>query len=89
MTDPADLDRLDAAAAALAAQAGTLPALLDRAVARSGVDVWQGPAQEHLADELARLRGILRTAADELYGLAARLRAQVRAAEPPGMRRVV
>jgi hypothetical protein len=90
-----DAATLDAAAATLAEQAGALPGLLDRAVARSGVDVWQGPAQEHLSDELARLRGVLRTASGELSDVAARLRADaaaLRAAEEPvhaGMRRVL
>jgi uncharacterized protein YukE len=81
MTDAA---ALDAAASALAGQAGTIPGLLDRALARSGVDVWQGPAQEDLADDLVRLRGVLRSAAGELSGIAARLRAEAataRAAE--------
>jgi septal ring factor EnvC (AmiA/AmiB activator) len=67
---------LDAAAAELAGQAAVLPGLLDRAVARSGVDVWQGPAQQDLAGELARLRGALRGAAGELSALAVRLRAE-------------
>lgn len=67
---------LDAAAAALAEQAGIVPGLLDRAIARSGVDVWQGPAQERLADDLVRLRSILRGAADDLNALASRLRAE-------------
>jgi hypothetical protein len=89
VTDP---DALDAAAAALDVQAGTLPGLLDRAVARSGVNVWQGPAQEHLADELVRLRGVLRTAASELSGVAVRLRGEAAAARaaaaPPASRAV-
>lgn len=91
MTDPA---ALDAAAAALVAQAGAMPRLLDRALARSGVNVWQGPAQAHLADDLATLRRALGAAADELYAVAARLRAQAAAARgpdaaAPAMRRVV
>ena len=65
----------EAAASALDGQAGILPGLLDRAVARNGVDVWQGPAQADLAGELSRLRGALRTAAGELRGVASSLRA--------------
>jgi hypothetical protein len=67
---------LDAAAAALAEQARVVPGLLDRALARSGVDVWQGPAQERLLDDLRGLRSVLRVAADELAFLATRLRAE-------------
>jgi hypothetical protein len=80
VTDPA---ALDAAAAALAGQAGIVPGLLDRALARSGVDVWQGPAQEELQDELVRLRGVLRGVSSELYDVAARLRAEAAAQRPP------
>ena len=67
---------LDAAAAALAEQARVVPGLLDRALARSGVDVWQGPAQESLSDDLLRLRTTLRSVSDELAALASRLRAE-------------
>jgi len=67
---------LEAAAAAFAEQAGIVPGLLDRALARCGVDVWQGPAQERLADDLVRLRSVLRGASDELAAIASRLRAE-------------
>jgi len=67
---------LEAAAAVLAEQAGIVPGLLDGALARCGVDVWQGPAQERLADDLLHLRSVLRGAADDLAAVAARLRAE-------------
>ena len=67
---------LDAAAAALAEQARVVPGLLDRALARSGVDVWQGPAQARLSDDLLRLRATLRSVSDDLGHLAGRLRAE-------------
>ncbi|HEU0131771.1 MAG TPA: hypothetical protein VFQ85_12355 [Mycobacteriales bacterium] len=72
MVDPA---ALDAAATALAGQAEGLPGLLDAARAGNGVNVWQGPAQEALADDLVLLRARLRLAADELLAVAASLRA--------------
>ena len=71
---------LDAAAAVLAEQARVVPGLLDGALARCGVDVWPGPAQERLADDLLRLRRALRDAADDLAYVAARLREEAAAA---------
>lgn len=82
--------QLDAAAASLRLQARGLPELIDPPIARAGCDVWQGPAQVQLWDQLRWWRQRLERAADELASTAGRLEdeaGRIRAAEEAERRR--
>lgn len=81
---------LEAAAARLRTQARGLPELVDAPIARAGCDVWQGPAQAQLWNELHWWRQRLVRAAEELSATAYRLEEEaerIRASEAEARRR--
>lgn len=71
--------RADAAAAEdlarrLEAEARTLPDLLDGVAARTGMDVWRGPAADAFAADVRRWRSRLDAEGSALLAVARRLR---------------
>ena len=70
--------QLEAAAASLRRQAHGLPELIDAPLARAGCDVWQGPAQVQLWDQLRWWQRRLGSAAEELTATAVRLEDEAR-----------
>lgn len=71
-----DPGQLEAAAARLDGEAAGLGDVVDPPVARAGLDVWAGPAQIRLWDDLQGWRHRLRGAASDLRSTAGGLRAE-------------